>query len=285
MADVANRITPITNHKSLPMHLSAGGNVQSGWSTGTDNHRNKDDIETTLQQIQPLERTYERAGKFGISKEVIWQTRSELFAYAPAMMLGDSGKEGGKQKRVISTNLDLEFTQKQETNERLGEFTCMCINSLGIEMERIKDKAPTGDTRKAKEPRAAYRWTSERSPLLAWMTFVGLGLADDQRTSTDQVHMNWIFDMPREFKIRFVQGLADSDGTVKPSEVVITSVPNADFVTRLLLDLGMTTAHTIYEDGKALRTMVNRKQAETLPVFNELVQGYRYQKHVKHKRK
>jgi hypothetical protein len=213
-------------------------------------------------------------------KETIPQKRSELFAYALAMMLGDSGKEGGKQKRVTSTNLDLELTQKQETNERLGEFTCMCINSLGIEMERIKDKAPTGAASKAKEPKAAYRWTSERSPLLAWMTSVGLGLTDDQRTSTDQVHMDWIFTMPREFKIRFVQGLADSDGTVKPSEVIITSVPNADFLTKLLRDRGMSTAHTIYEYGKPLRTMVNRKQAATLPVFNEFVQGYRYRDHL-----
>lgn len=84
--------------------------------------------------------------------------------------------------------------------------------------------------------------------------------------------------MPEPFRIRFVQGLADSDGTVKPSEVVITSVPNADFVTRLLQSPGMTTAHTLYEGNKPLRTMVNARQSAKLPIFNEYVRSYRYQK-------
>lgn len=206
--------------------------------------------------------------------------RSELFAYALAMMLGDSGKEGGKQHRSNSTNLDLAFTQKQETNLRLGEFTCMCVNSLGIETERIKDKAPSGDTLESENPTDAYRWTSERSPLLAWTSMVGLGLADDERTSTHQVHIDWIFQTTRQFRLRFIQGVADSDGSVKTSEIVITSVPNADFITRILQGLGMTTAHTLYEYGTPLRTQVNRKQASTLPIFNEFVQGYRYKNHL-----
>ena len=112
------------------------------------------------------------------------------------------------------------------------------------------------------------------------MMQVALGLSDDQRTSTHQAHMDWIFNAPREFRLRFIQGLADSDGSVKRSEVIITSVPNADFVTRLLQGLGMSTAHTLYENGAPLRTQVNRKQAATLPIFNEFVQGYRYKKHL-----
>ena len=99
------------------------------------------EISTILKQITPLERTFERSEKFGLSKESIERMRAELFAYALAMVLGDAGKEGGQQKRATSTNLDLVFTQKQGTNELLGEFTCMCMNSIGLEMERIKDKA------------------------------------------------------------------------------------------------------------------------------------------------
>jgi hypothetical protein len=96
--------------------------------------------------------------------------------------------------------------------------------------------------------------------------------------------MEWIFNAPREFRLRFIQGLADSDGSVKPYEVVITSVPNADLVTKLLQSLEMTTAHTLYENGVPLRTQVNRKQAATLPIFNEIVQGYRYRKNLDDKR-
>jgi len=49
-------------------------------------------------------------------------------------------------------------------------------------------------------------------------------------------------------------------------------------VTRLLQTLDMTTAHTIHEQGRSLRTMVNRKQSATLPIFNEFVKTYRYEK-------
>jgi hypothetical protein len=114
------------------------------------------------------------------------------------------------------------------------------------------------------------------------MFSVGLGLQWGECTTLNCLKMDWIFDAPKSFKTRFVQGMADSDGGMKPYEVVITSVPNADFVTRLLLDLGMTTAHTIYETNKPLRTMVNAREAAKLPIFNEFVKSYRYQRLMTH---
>ena len=107
---------------------------------------------------------------------------------------------------------------------------------------------------------------------------VGLGLKRGECTTLNSLRMDWIFEMPRSFKIRFVQGLADSDGTVKPSEVIITSVPNAQLLADLLQSLGMTTAHPVSEAGRQLRTMVNRRQAAGLPIFNEYVRSYRYEK-------
>ena len=94
--------------------------------------------------------------------------------------------------------------------------------------------------------------------------------------------MDRIFNMPHSFRVRFVQGMADSDGSMKPYEVVITSVPNADFLTRLLQSLGMATAHTIREENKPLRTMVNARQAAKLPIFNEFVESYRYKRLMEH---
>jgi hypothetical protein len=181
-------------------------------------------------------------------------------------------------------NVDLQLSKKHVTNERFGEMVCMCVNSLGIGMHRIADKQPSGATRFGKHPSAAYRWISERSPLLAWMFSAALGLGWTQTTSTDRIQIEWIFTAPKSIRLRFVQGLADSDATVKPSEVVITSVPNADLTTKLLQSLGMTTAHTIYESGIPLRTMVNRRQSATLPIFNELVKSYRYHKMLDFKR-
>jgi hypothetical protein len=268
--------------KLLPMRLESGGNVQGPWIRVPTAIQSHDYITAVLRQLTPLENTYERAARFGLAKQQIQDMRDDLFAYLLAMMAGDASKSGGKQQRFTSSSIDLHLTLKQPTNEQLGDFTCMCANSLGIVMDRKLDKQPSGSTRFGKNPSAAYRWTSVRSPLVAWMFSVGLGLQWGECTTLNCLKMDWIFDAPKSFKTRFVQGMADSDGGMKPYEVVITSVPNADFVTRLLLDLGMTTAHTIYETNKPLRTMVNAREAAKLPIFNEFVKSYRYQRLMTH---
>jgi hypothetical protein len=145
-------------------------------------------------------------------------------------------------------------------------------------MERKRDKQPTGQTRESKEPAPAYRWTSERSPLIAWMFSVCLGLDWEETTTTQELRMGWIFNTPRTFRVRFVQGVSDSDGCVKGYEVEIASVPNAQFFADLLESLGMRTAHVSYEGGEPLKTMISRREASTLPIFNEFVKSYRYLK-------
>jgi len=269
--------------KSLPLRLDSGGNAQTGWTDVPTKIRQFSDIETVLAQLTPLPRTYELGSSFGLTPPQIREMKSDLLAYLLAVMTGDASKSGDAQSRFASMNIDLQLSKKQPTNERFGNFVCMCVNSLGIGIHRIADKQPTGATRYGRAPSPAYRWISERSPLFAWMFNVGLGLQWNQTTSYDQIHVEWIFSTPRSFRLRFIQGLSDSDATVKPSEVVITSVPNANLVTELLQSLGMTTAHTIREEGKELRTMVNRRQSATLPVFNEFVMSYRYHKMLGHK--
>jgi hypothetical protein len=222
--------------------------------------------------------TYQHAVQFGLTKERVEGMRPELFAYLLGIMVGDSAKHGGQQNRYASMNLDLQFTRKQPTNERLGTFVVLCTNSIGIAMDRKKDKAPTGVQLRAKEPTPAFRWTSERSPLVAWMFSVGLGLRWDENTTANQLRMNWILGTPAAFRVRFVQGCADSDGCTRRYVSDITSVPNAEFFRDLLQSLGMKTARVSYEKGLALRTALSTKEAARLPLFNEIVKGYRYQR-------
>jgi hypothetical protein len=259
------------------MHLSSGGSDPSGWIQ-VPMRMSYDNALGVIDQTRPLETTFERAQLFGIPPPQVLPLRPEFFAYLLGIMVGDSGKLGGEQPRYASMNLDLQLTTKQPTNERLGEFVMIRANSFGITMNRIKDKPPTGRQLLGKNPAPAYRWASERSPLIAWMFSAGLGLAWNETTTANQLRMDWIFDTPFNFRKRFVQGTADSDGCVKPSVVEIASVPNADFFANVLQSLGMTTAHTAYEDGEPLKTRLNRKQASKLPMFNEYVNSYRYQR-------
>jgi len=262
----------------LPSHLEAGGNQQNGWIQVPAQIGSYSDIVQVVGQLRPLDSTYTRAQSFGLDRPSVETMRLELFAYLLGFMLGDASKLGGEQERFTSANLDLQLSLGKKSNLRLGEFVCLCTNALGLGMERKADKQPTGDSKFAQVPVGAFRWNSERSPLLAWAKNVCLGLQNDEITSIDPVHMEWVLETPRMFRIRFIQALADSDATVKPYEVIITSVPNADFTTRVLKSVGMTSAHTIHEKGRPLRTMVSRREARKLPIFNEFAKGYRYER-------
>jgi transposase-like protein len=278
-ANLVTSISPLgAGVKVLPLHLESGGNNQSGWIRVPEKILAYSDILTVMAGTEPLEETYQRAQGFGLSKLQIDNMRPELFAYLLGILLGDAGKLGGQQERFASMDVDLQLTKKQSSNEALGELSCMCVNNLGIAMNRIGDKEPSGASRTGLHPEQAYRWTSARSPLLAWMFSVCLGLEWGKTTSYDEVHMQWILDTPFDFRKRFVQALSDSDASVKEYAVVLTSVPNADFITKLLHSLGLASARTVYEYGEPLRTSVLRKEAAALPMFNELTKGYRYRK-------
>jgi len=270
--------TPRAGWKLLPMHLASGGSEPSGWIQVPQVIQSYDDVLSVVDQIQPLEKTFERSVVFAISRERLQAMRTELFAYLLGIMVGDSGKLGGEQERYTSMNLDLQLTLRQPTNARLGEFVMMCSNSLGLDMTRIKDKPPSGRQLLGPNPSPAYRWSTERSPLLAWMFSVCLGLRWGETTTTHKVRMNWLFETPRRFRVRFVQGTADSDGTARKYVVDIASVPNADFFADVLRGLGTPSAHVAYEKGIPLRTALKTSEAANLPIFNEFVKSYRYQK-------
>jgi transposase-like protein len=262
----------------LPLHIEAGGNEFKDWIQVPVGISGYADLLDVVAQLKPTDSTYRRARIYNIGKDQLDAMRFEFLGYLLGFMLGDASKLGGEEERFTSVNIDLQLSLRKESNLRLGEFVCLCTNSLGFQMDRISDKQPTGESKFAQVPVGAYRWNSERTPFFAWLVSTCLGLRWEENTSINPVRMEWIFSTPRIFRIRFIQALADSDANVRPYEVVITSVPNADFTTRLLQSVGMKSAHTIYEGGKPLRTMVNRRESATLPVFNEYVKSYRYDK-------
>lgn len=264
--------------KLLPLRLSSGGNSPSDWIKVPATLSNYEELVSVMNQLNPVEEAFKRGGSFGITRQQLLSLKMELVGYLLGVMVGDASKLGGEQSRFTSSHLDLQLTTKQPTNLNLGEFVCICVNIMGLAMERTANKKPSGTTKFGKQPSEAFRWASERSPILAWLYYVCIGLSWQQNTSTNEIRMDWILRAPPEFRKRFVQGLADSDATVKPYEVVITSVPNAEFTSTLLQGLGLTSAHVVIEGGRPLRTMVSRRQGATLPIFNEFVKGYSYRK-------
>jgi hypothetical protein len=281
-AQAALQNTP-SDEKLLPLRLDSGGNEQSDWIQVPIRVSNYSDIEKVVGQLTPLSQVFELGAQLGLSESQVQSMRLELFAYLLGMMVGDLGKSGGQQKRFASTHIDLQLSQKHESNYRFGTFVCLAASTLGIKMHRIHDKEPTGTTRLAQNPTSAYRWMSKRSPLFAWMFSACLGLQWTQLTSYNPVQMQWILGTSRAFRKRFVQAVADSDARVNSYVVEVVSLPNAEFFAQLLHTLDMPSARTRAENGEELRTIIRAKEAAELPIFNEITKGYRYELLMKYK--
>jgi hypothetical protein len=264
--------------KLAPSVIDSGGNAPKEWFEAPVEITGYQDILRVVERLAPVESAYSRANGFGIPAQSYDQARPELFAYLLGILLGDAGKSGGEQMRFTSMSLDLQLSKKEPSNERLGEFVCLCANSVGVEMKRAMDKSPTGATARAERPTPAFRWMSSRSPIIAWMVRVCLGLNEGELTSVNQVRMGWILSTPSGFRKRFIQGVADSDGTARRYTVEIASMPNSEFITKLMLGLRMPSARTIMEHGLPMRSSVLSVDAAKLPIFNEFVKGYRYMK-------
>jgi transposase-like protein len=275
-AAVAVGQPPSNGWKLIPLSLESGGNVPTNWIQVPSAIANYEDLVRVVEQVKPLNEKPGAARSLAIASQGV-QSRMDLVGYLLGIMLGDAGKPGGIQDRFTSMNLDLQLTEKEPSNERIGELVCICAENLGIRMRRAEDKMPSGTTLHAREPVPAYRWLSARSPLIAWLFNAGLGLKMQESTSVDQVRMNWILSAPLSFLKRFAQGLADSDGTVRDYIVEIASMPNAEFVTKVLRRLGMGSARTMFEKGKPVRTSAVILEASALPIFSEFARGYRYE--------
>lgn len=276
MIEVANKKVPV-GWKIMPLTIGSGGNEIRDWIEVPTEIRSYQDVVRVVEQLKPLQGTYGQTAAFGIQRDRLSEMRLDFFAYLLGFMLGDSGKGGVEPSRFTTMNLDLQLSQKEPSNKRLGDFVCFCANSIGVEMKRARDKAPTGATARSKQPTPAFRWISSRSSILAWMFYVCLGLKPKELTSINPVRMDWMHLTPNNFRRRFVQGVADSDGTTRRYVVEIASMPNAEFITGLLSGLGMTTARTKFENGAPSRSSVHCGDAASLPIFNEFVAGYRYQ--------
>jgi len=277
LAAIAKDLPSRSGWKWLAKETWAGANETSGWVHVPVEPLRYADLEEAIGALEPSAEGLRRAAALGIDPTLGTSTRLELFAYLLGAMVGDVATEFGETERLVSAVLDFQLTKKKESNERLGELVCLCTNSLGLAMGRRKDKPPSGATLKAKDPAHAYRWVSSRSPIVGWVHQVCMGLLPTERTSYNPVRMQWILDTPAPFRRRFVQGLADSDGSVKSYVVEVTSVPNSEFIVAVLRSLGLGTAHVVIEDGIPLRTRVQAKEAARLPMFNEWTKGYRYE--------
>jgi len=175
------------------------------------------DVSHVLTQLTPLPTTEKRF------------SREYLFGFLVGMVIGDSAKSRSKNWH---RHLGLVLSKKYKTNEKIGQFTCECAQSVSLRMHRITDQPRPGH-----KPHGFYEWVSQASPLVDWIFNVCMGLKDGERTTYDAVKMDWVLDAPEEFRRGLVQGIAESDGSVSiASQTVEFWIgPNWDWFKGVLL--------------------------------------------------
>jgi hypothetical protein len=234
-----------------------------------------EEVEYALNQLKEIENFQVLKKKFGIKTA---EQKELLFAYLLGMLIGDSSKPAIKRKNRTTRCITIRLTTAHESNELLGEFTSLCANVLGLRMKKCKN-CPAGKC----NTNPFYTWISQSSPLIQWVFKACLGLEDNGRTTYDKIKADWLLTVPREFRICFLQGLADSDGFVDLSaqHAAVITHPNTNLIEKIFDSLGVRTRRWLITQTGLWCLVVSIKDAFELPLFSPEVKSYRYQKVIK----
>ncbi len=165
--------------------------------------------------------------------------KDECFGFILGMIVGDTSKPTANRDSIA-----LKLSKVYDTNKKLGDFFCKCIQKLGLNAHEIKD-----DVNK-------YRWSSQSSLLLSWIYTIALGLEKRETTTYNPINVNWLLDSPKNVQKRFLQGIFESDGSVSYGDTVDCSVyPNSELIKTLLSQFGIKSY--IILDRKWKKLIIN----------------------------
>jgi len=248
-----NQLKP--NKKILSINSTRGG-IQTGpWINVPEKINKYSDITNVLSQLNSK----------NIEKEL---------GYILGIMVGDASKHGIKRKNKVTRRIQLRLTTKFKTNLNFGKYASHCLKSLGIKINRTKN-CPKGK----RNPHDFYAWHSQCSPLIDWAFKVCLGLKNTELTSYDKIKSDWILKAPKQFKISFLQGIADSDGYIDITQyrAGIVTKPNAEFIQKIFDSLNIQSNIGNLHKKTMQQVKIRLEDAYSLPLFNPMVQSYRYQ--------
>jgi hypothetical protein len=188
--------------------------------------------------------------------------------YLLGWMVGDAGK--GFNRARTKARLALDLSRRHPENLTLGNFVVGCISMLGPRCGRIADSGP-----RKRDRFGLYRWMTSFSEVFAWLHTACLGLQPEELTSYDSVKMTWLLTAPRESKIWFLRGVADSDGAVnvRNRSVDIVTEPNSHLIATLFKSVGVRP--TTWTSKGVGVVSIGAVTAWSLRIFNPKVETHR----------
>ncbi|MDF1539449.1 MAG: hypothetical protein P1Q69_11165 [Candidatus Thorarchaeota archaeon] len=162
-------------------------------------------------------------------------------------------------KSQPTTSTFLSAATKYDFCNDLGDAFCYTLGLLGIPAKWDRDEPTDSGFQR--------RWISGSSMLLNWIRRCLLGMTSKKTKSKIPLSADWLFFMPREWRLALLQGLADGDGwaSIQNQYIGIATAVNQAFMKKLFSSLGIgsrTYSKRVQSDKKE-----DIKKARKLPMF------------------
>lgn len=247
---------PEPTKKWLPLRLNTRTNLPEQFMQVPDNVTSEEDLLYVLRQLQSL-----RTPKMREFEEEYGREPKHLaFMYLLGLIVSDGGFDSDSDQ---SARVVLYASKKYRWSLRLGRAFSYAMGQIGMKVERRADETKV---KNGKTIVCNVR-ASQASPLLRWVKEVLLGLGPSYSKKETPIDAEWILRMPRDYRVAFLQGLADGDGyaSIKTNRVGIASKPNREFIKRLL------STFEIHSKMENTKVVVKRHgdilRANSLPLF------------------
>lgn len=219
--------------KWLPMKLNHITNLPENFIQVPVEIRSPRDIMDVLEAITPLEmKDYE--------EELGEMSQENAFMYLIGLMVSDGSFRSDVS---YSASANLFVSKKYSWGSTLGKGFCYTMGKIGLSAKRDTDQERVRENGKVDKFKV---YNSEASPVLMWMKKALLGLDASETKKEVAIKADWILEMPHDWKVAFIQGLADGDGhaSIPRFDTAIATNTNKKFFKKLLSSVGIASRFT-----------------------------------------
>ncbi len=222
---------PGPEFKWLPMKLNHITNLPENFIQVPLEISSPQDILDVLSQIVPLDTKAMKA----YEKELGEMSQEIAFMYLLGLMVSDGTF---KSDVDYSAAANLFVSKKYPWGGTLGSGFCYTLGKIGLSAKRTADNEKVKENGKVVVCRV---YDSTASPVLMWMKKAVLGLDASENKKNVAIKADWILNMPYDWKVAFIQGLADGDGhaSIPRFDTAIATITNQEFFAKLLTSIGI----------------------------------------------
>ncbi|MHA1881912.1 MAG: hypothetical protein ACTSUO_02575 [Candidatus Thorarchaeota archaeon] len=216
--------------KWIPLKLNIHTNEPENFIKVPESITSPADIERVIEQLKELdtpEMQQLRTQYGGLSRPI-------EFMYLLGLIVSDGGFSHNIDR---SANVQLTVSKKYNWGLGLAHAFQYVMGLFGFSATRWADDVRIRWGKK----KDCMVWGCETSPFFAWMEKALLRV--DSNKSKNPLQANWVLNMPHDWRVSFIQGLADGDGwtSIKAFTTGISSVPNKEFLKKLFGTFGISS--------------------------------------------